>query len=244
MEPIVIIHGIFQMLGDLPAVSFFAPRPVLIPDMLGYGAWAGVPAETISLQAQADDLAAQIGRAGHTRAHIVGHSVGGAVAMLLARRHPEIAASVINVEGNFTIEDAFWTGKLAAMTLAEVETLLQSYQNDVVGWLTRAGIEPTPQRVAIADRGLRAQPATTVKAVAESVIATTSEPLFLDDVRAVLDSGIPVHLFAGERSRAGWHVPDWVVSRAASMTVQPRVGHMMMLEEPDEFMGLVAKLIP
>jgi len=129
------------------------------------------------------------------------------------------------------------------MTVAEVEALLQSYQNDVSGWLTRAGIEATPERIGIAGRGLRAQPATTVKAVAESVIATTSEPAFLDDVRAVLDSGIPVHLFAGERSRAGWHVPEWVVARAASMTVQPGVGHMMMLEAPEEFLRLAAMLV-
>ena len=243
MEPVVFIHGIFQMLGDLPAAAFFAPRRALIPDMLGYGVWSEVAPETISLQAQADDIAAQIRASGHSRAHIVGHSVGGAVAMLLARRHPDITASVINVEGNFTLEDAFWTGKLAAMTLAEVETLLESYQDDVNGWLTRAGIEPTPERIATAARGLRAQPAATVKATAQSVIATTSEPSFLDDVRAVLDSGIPVHFFAGEHSRAGWHVPEWVVARAASMTVQPRAGHMMMLEEPAEFLRLVAVLV-
>ena len=231
------------MLGDLPAAAFFAPRRALIPDMLGYGAHASVAPGTISLQAQADDIAAQVRRAGHSRAHIVGHSVGGAVAMLLARRHPQIAASVINVEGNFTLQDAFWTGKLANMTLAEVEGLLQSYRGDVSGWLTRAGMGVTPERAATAGRGLRTQPAATVKAVAQSVIATTAEPAFLEDVRAVLDSGTPVHLFAGERSRAGWHVPAWVVTRAASMTVQLRVGHMMMLEEPEEFLRLVARLI-
>lgn len=243
MEPVVFIHGIFQMLGDLPAAQFFAPRPALIPDMLGYRAQASVPVETISLQEQADDLAAQIRTCGHAKAHIVGHSVGGAVSMLLARRHPEIVASLINVEGNFTLEDAFWTGKLAAMTLPEVDALLQSYQNDASGWLTRAGVEPTPERVAIAARGLHAQPASTVKAIAQSVIETTSQPSYLDDVDAVLDSGIPMHLFAGERSRAGWHVPESVLPRAGSMTVQPGVGHMMMLEAPEEFLGLVANLV-
>jgi lipase len=231
------------MLGDLPAAQFFAPRPALIPDMLGYRAQASVPVETISLLAQADDLAAQIRTCGHAKAHIVGHSVGGAVSMLLARRHSEIVASLIDIEGNFTLQDAFWTGKLAAMTLPEVDALLQSYQNDASGWLTRAGIEPTPELVAIAARGLHAQPATTVKAMAQSVIETTSQPAYLDDVAAVLDSGIPMHLFAGERSRAGWHVPEWVLGRAASLTVQPGVGHMMMLEAPEEFLGLVANLV-
>jgi len=243
MEPVVFIHGIFQMLGSLPAARHFAPRPTLIPDMLGYGARANISAEIISIEAQADDLAKQIRSFGHQRAHIVGHSVGGAVAMLLAHRHPTLVTSIINVEGNFTLEDAFWTGKLAAMTLKEVSDLLQSYQDDVQGWLNRAGIEATAERIAIADRGLHAQPATTVKAMAQSVIETTSKASYLETVNIVLDSDVPLHLVAGERSRAGWHVPEVVLRRAASMTIQPGVGHMMMLEAPDEFLGIVAKLI-
>jgi pimeloyl-ACP methyl ester carboxylesterase len=243
MEPIVFIHGIFQMLGDLPAARFFAPRPAIIPDMLGYGAHARAPVETISIQAQADHLAEEIRRGGYSRCHILGHSVGGPVALLLAHRHPEMVASIINVEGNFTLEDAFWTGKLAAMTLPEVGMLLRNYQNDVAGWLTRAGIEPTSARMAIADRGLHAQPATTVKAMAQAVIETTSEASYLEIVNSVLNSGIPMHLFAGEKSREGWHVPEPVLRRAASMTEQPGVGHMMMLEAPDEFLELVAKIV-
>lgn len=163
--------------------------------------------------------------------------------MLLAHRHPTLVTSIINVEGNFTLEDAFWTGKLAAMTLKEVSDLLQSYQDDVQGWLNRAGIEATAERIAIADRGLHAQPATTVKAMAQSVIETTSKASYLETVNIVLDSDVPLHLVAGERSRAGWHVPEVVLRRAASMTIQPGVGHMMMLEAPDEFLGIVAKLI-
>lgn len=42
-----------------------------------------------------------------------------------------------------------------------------------------------------------------------------------------------VHLVAGERSAGGWDVPDWAKTAAASDTVVPGVGHMMMLEEPD-----------
>lgn len=165
--------------------------------MLGYGARANVPTEAISLIAQADHLAAQI-RASekNAAAHVVGHSVGGAVAMMLARQHPEMVVSLIDVEGNFTLGDAFWTSKLAAMTLSEIETLLRDYQSDPSGWLTRAGIEPMPERIATASRGLRAQPAATVKAMAQAVIETTSRPDYLSDVKAVLDSGIPMHLFA------------------------------------------------
>lgn len=242
LEPIVFIHGIFQMLADLRAAEFFAPRPVLLPDMLGYGVPNDIP-EDLSLPAQADYMAVLIRDSGFKRAHVVGHSVGGAVSFVLARRHPELVASLINVEGNFMLEDAFWTSKLAAMPVPEVESLLQSYCNDVSGWLTRSGIALTSERIAIAGRRLRAQPAAAVRAVAESVIRITGPPSYLEEVRAVLESEIPLHLFAGERSRADWHVPQWVLERAASITIQLGVGHVMMLEEPGEFMRLVEKCI-
>ena len=242
LEPIVFIHGIFQMLRDLRAAEFFAPRPVLLPDMLGYGVPNDIR-QDLSIPAQADYMAEQIRDSGFKRAHVVGHSVGGAVSFVLARRHPELVASLINVEGNFMLEDAFWTSKLAAMTVPEVEALLQSYRDDVSGWLTRSGIALTPERIAIAGRRLCAQPAAAVKAVAESVIRITGRPSYLEEVRTVVDSGIPLHLFAGERSRADWHVPQWVLERAASITIQPAVRHVMMLEEPEEFMRLVEKCV-
>jgi lipase len=242
LEPIVFIHGILQMLTDLRAAEFFAPRPVLLPDMLGYGVSNDIP-QDLSLPAQADYMAEQIRGSGFKRAHVVGHSVGGAVSFVLARRHPELVASLINVEGNFMLEDAFWTSKLAAMTVPEVESLLQSYRDDVSGCLTRSGIAPTPERIAIAGGRLRARVAAAVRAVAESVIRITGQPSYLEEVRTVLEFGIPLHLFAGERSRVDWHVPPWVMERAASMTIQPGVGHVMMLEEPEEFMRLVEKCV-
>lgn len=243
MDPVVFIHGIFQMMGELPAAGTLAPRPVFIPDMAGYGARTSVAASTITLQSQADDLARQIRLLGYEKAHIVGHSVGGAVAILLARRHPSVVASLINVEGNFTPEDAFWTGKLAVMSVEEIDALLQSYRDDARGWLQGAGIEPTVERIGIAGRGLRAQSAATVKAMAQSVIDTTSKPSYLEDVAIVLDAGIAMHLVAGERSRTGWHAPECVLRRAASMKVIAHVGHMMMIEQPEEFLKLVGALV-
>jgi pimeloyl-ACP methyl ester carboxylesterase len=54
-------------------------------------------------------------------------------------------------------------------------------------------------------------------------------------VRRLLDGGLPLHLIAGERSRAGWNVPDWVARMAASNTDVAGTGHLMMLEAPQRF---------
>jgi pimeloyl-ACP methyl ester carboxylesterase len=38
---------------------------------------------------------------------LVGHSVGGVVAYAFAHRYPECVKSLVSVEGNFTLKDAF-----------------------------------------------------------------------------------------------------------------------------------------
>ena len=240
--PIVFIHGLLGVLRDLNVPAHFAPRPVLVPDLLGYGENRHAALDAISLTGQADFLAAQIQALRFVPAHIVGHSVGGAIAVVLAQRHPHLVASIVNVEGNFTLKDAFWSRKIAAMTPEEVESLLGSYRADPAGWLVQAGIRPTPQRVRLAERGLRAQPAMTLLAMSRSVVTVTAQPEYLNRVRVILESGTPFHLVAGENSRAGWDVPEYVLRAAASLTVQPGVGHMMMLEEPEAFLGIIGSL--
>ena len=240
--PVVLIHGLFQMLDGLDAEKQLAPRPVLIPDLPGYG--RNREAVEVSLPAAVDYVHSTILAAGFSGAHVVGHSIGGAVAVLLARRYPEVVRSVINVEGNFTLKDAFWSRRIAEMSASDAESLLDAVRTDPAGWLSRAGIDPTAERIALATLGLNAQPPSTVQRMARSVVAITAEPAYLEDVRVVLDRGVPFHLFAGERSLAGWDVPAFVAERARSMTVQPGVGHMMMLENALEFFRLVAGLLP
>ncbi|MFZ1005742.1 MAG: alpha/beta hydrolase, partial [Candidatus Sulfotelmatobacter sp.] len=215
---------------------------LLIPDLPGYGRNQG--AGVISLPAAVDHVRAEILAAGFDSAHIVGHSVGGAVAVLLAHRYPELVRSVIDVEGNFTLKDAFWSGKMAGMSAAEAEAMIESYRADPGAWLAGSGIEPTAERIAIASQGLGAQPASTVQAMARSVVEITANPRYLDDVRQVLDRGTAFHLVAGERSRHGWDVPAFVSARASSMTIQPSVGHLMMLENAPDFFGIVSGLLP
>jgi pimeloyl-ACP methyl ester carboxylesterase len=86
-------------------------------------------------------------------AHIIGHSIGGAIAMLLASRHPECVASVINVEGNFTLKDAFWSARVAEMSDEEIAAVC----GDPEEWLRRARVPATPRNLEIARRSLATQ---------------------------------------------------------------------------------------
>jgi pimeloyl-ACP methyl ester carboxylesterase len=241
--PIVFVHGLFGTLEDQCIRAEFPARAVVAPDLLGYGELSETPAGSITLATQVAHLRDVIAtRFSGRRVHLVGHSAGGAVACLLAHRHPDLITSVVNVEGNFTLRDAFWSASIARMTPKEAVAMLNSLRADPGAWLTRSGVFPKWHEIAAASKWLSRQPASTVRAMAISVVDTTGKQEYLAAVREVFASH-PVHLVAGERSREGWDTPEWALQRATSLTVMPSVGHLMMLEDPANFGRIIQNLL-
>lgn len=176
------------------------------------------------------------------RVLLVGHSVGGVIAASFAHAFPERVASFVNVEGNFTLADAFWSAQLAAKTPAEVHKLLEADRADPARWLRDADVEPTEDRIRSAAQALSYQPATTLQATARAVVDYTGRPGYEQLLREVF-AHTPVHLIAGARSRAGWNVPEWALTVAASYTEIPDIGHMVMLEAPEAFGKVLADVL-
>jgi 3-oxoadipate enol-lactonase len=87
--PVVLIHGaeadhsMFDGFGALLAEHF----TVIAYDQRDTGSTSNPP-EPYGLAEMADDAAALIAALGHDRAHVFGTSLGGAIAQVLAARHP------------------------------------------------------------------------------------------------------------------------------------------------------------
>jgi lipase len=118
--PVVLLHGLIGSLDDPAIAAALHPHSVFSPSLLGYGANADIDPATITLSKPAEYVA-QLARTkfGRGPVHVVGHSVGGVVAELLAGKYPELEASLISVEGNFTLKDAFSSASVARMNQAE-----------------------------------------------------------------------------------------------------------------------------
>lgn len=98
MASLVLIHGAGEdrRMWDRQVAALGAAHRVLAVDLPGRGERLDVPAAR-TLADRARDVLAQMDAAGMDRAVVVGHSMGGAVALLLALDHPARVAGLVLV---------------------------------------------------------------------------------------------------------------------------------------------------
>ncbi|SCB46382.1 alpha/beta fold hydrolase [Rhizobium multihospitium] len=238
-KPIVLVHGLFGSLSNPKILAAFGNADVHAPDLIGYGCNREADVSSLSLLDQARHIAGFISGLDAGKVHLVGHSVGGAVSVLVAKHFPQLVGSLTSVEGNFTLKDAFWSGQIAVKPDEEVASIISGYEADPDAWLAGAGVEINGWTSSLGRSWLANQPPSTIKAQAKAVVAATGETAYLDAVRGILQSGIPVYLIAGRRSAEGWDVPDWANALCTARINIAETGHLMMAESPDAFASAV-----
>jgi pimeloyl-ACP methyl ester carboxylesterase len=237
--PILLLHGLFGTLSDPGITSAFRDAEILTPDLLGYGHQRDATNSEPTLEDQADHVAAFVRRKCKGPVHVAGHSVGGAVAVAFVGKHPELALTLTSIEGNFTLDDAFWSSEISKKEIAEIETIVTGYKADVESWIEKSIPHPSGWALSVARKILDEQPASTLRAQARAVVSATSHPKYLQTVARILDAKTPMHLVAGQRSRGAWSIPGWVVARTGGVTEIAGTGHLMMLENPEQFANAI-----
>ncbi|OJF11145.1 alpha/beta fold hydrolase [Couchioplanes caeruleus] len=89
-RPMVLLHGGLgsgEMFGPLIG-TFSENHQVVLVDLQGHGRTADID-RPLDIRSMADDVAALIDHLGLERPDVVGYSLGGGVALLVAIRHPE-----------------------------------------------------------------------------------------------------------------------------------------------------------
>ena len=105
---IVLVHGIGNHAHFQAQIEHFSlRRRVIAPDLPGFGR-SEAPDRDYGLEAYAEDVAWLCQELGVRHAAIVGHSMGGAVAVEVAARHPELACAVVLLDPIPIVANAGW----------------------------------------------------------------------------------------------------------------------------------------
>ena len=238
-EPaMVLLHGLGAA-GSSDLIGAACRPPLnrhrrLVLDLLGFGYSDRPQAWGYRLEDHAAAVAGVLDAAGLGGCGVIGHSMGGTVAVVLASRRPDLVSALVVAEGNLdpgvgggSARIASWTeeGYLAhghAVMLAAVEAEARS---DDPGWSAYAAA------FRLADP----------RAVHRSAVGLLApiEPTARE--RLYRFPGPKAYVF-GERS-----LPDPDQERLASAGVEvlvvPGAGHAMAVEAPEDFARVVGRFL-
>ena len=234
--PVVFIHGFGGDLGNwlfnLDAAAEHSP--VIAFDLPGHGQ-SGVRLPGASVQALARFVAAFLRQIGVERAHLVGHSLGGAIAARLALDEPALVASVtlVNAAGlGDEINAAYTEGFVAATGRRDLKPVLELLFAD-----------PTLVSRQMIDDLLKYK---RLDGVAE-LLAALNRGLFEGGRQAerpgarLGETGKPVLVVAGRDDRV---IPAAHAGNAppgATVEVFDGAGHMVQMERASDFNRLLAR---
>lgn len=231
MTPALLLHGIGGRASLwAPSVTALAPRPVIAMDMPGYD---GTRPALTSFEALADAAAALLDSQGTAQTDVVGHSLGGMIALEMALRHPSRVRRLVIVASSpaFGSRDpAFRESFLAARQKPLDEGMGMA---GVAAALVPAMLGPA------ADPGAAPAAIAAMASVDEAAYRATLAMLTGFDRRADLPQVTqPALLIAGEADQTA--PPRGMARMAAAMpaariTVIPGAGHLLPLEAPHAF---------
>src|SRR6516164_6474551 len=108
--PIVFLHGFGSTkedYADIVRYAQFEGHPFIAYDAPGCGETHCADLSKVGIWFLVDTALAVLERFGFSRFHLVGHSMGGLTALMLAHQHPERVLSFVDIEGNIAPEDCF-----------------------------------------------------------------------------------------------------------------------------------------
>jgi len=233
--PLVLLHGLFgagQNWGGIRRA--LAPRyRVLTPDLRNHG--ASPRAAAMDYATMAADLAETLDAAGVPRAAVLGHSMGGKVAMAFALEHPDRVERLVVADIAPVRYRPALRGYIDAMQAVPLHTGLTRRQADA----HLAGTIPEPGIRAFLLQSLRfeAEPPAWRLGLAELAAAMPVIEDFTPPPGAIYDGKVLV--MAGEASgyvRQEHHAAFRALFPAVTFTTIPKAGHWVHAENPQGFL--------
>ncbi len=231
--PVLFLHGIGGGADAFrPQLERLSARwRVLAWDMPGYG--RSPPLAEVTWPALAEAVEALLDAKGLDRVHLVGHSMGGMVALEFAASRPGRLRSLTlsGTSSAFGKPDGEWQRKFIADRLAPIEagTPMRDLAKEMVAAMTAPGADPAG--LSLAEDCMADVPPETYKAALRCLVT-------FDRRDALPGLAVPTLVLAGEHDP---NAPSAMMERMAAKIAGARfellegAGHLANLERPAEF---------
>jgi pimeloyl-ACP methyl ester carboxylesterase len=130
LAPIVFLHGFGSTKEDYVDIAHepaFDQLAFLPYDAPGCGQTSCDNLSVISIPFLVKTAQAVLRHAGIRRFHVVGHSMGGLTALMLAHQEPYRVLSFVNIEGNVAPEDCFLSRQVISHACDHSETFFDDF---------------------------------------------------------------------------------------------------------------------
>jgi pimeloyl-ACP methyl ester carboxylesterase len=239
-RPVVFVHGLANSsayFDDAGERHELEGRGIVALDLPGFGRTAAPEGFGFTMEEQAQVVGGLVDALGLSDLTLVGHSMGGTIAVLAAYALGARLAELVVAEGKLQLEPNVWSSRIAAEPPESWERTFADMQRraEIV---VRGGM--LRRRVHAIRRAAPALRQTTARAMQASAIAlqtTASDPtlyerfMTLDRPRRYLFGDQNVHVTLFKRLEAD----------GATIGIVPRAGHQMMLDNPTGFYAEVAR---
>jgi pimeloyl-ACP methyl ester carboxylesterase len=251
---LLLIHGMAGTYESWQAVIEPLARghTVVAPDLPGHGTSAPGGGD-YSLGALAAGLRDLLIALGHERATLVGHSLGGGIAMQFAYQFPEIAERLVLVSSGGLGPEVSPVLRAAALPGADLFIAATAGPGRIAGSAVARGLATVGLRpnvdiaevargyASLADQDRRAAFLATLRAV----VSTGGQRVDAGD-RLYLTEGVPVLIVWGERDpmipvRHGEHAHQAIPG--SRLEVFDGVGHLPQLEAPGRFVAVLERFL-
>jgi len=251
---LLLIHGIAGSCENWREVVEPLARhhTVIAPDLPGHGA-SQAGAGDYSIGALASGLRDLLLALGHERATVVGHSLGGGVAMQLAYQYPEMIERLVLVSSGGLGPEVSPVLRAAALPGADLFISVTAGAGQKVGsavgrGLSAIGLRPSADIAEVArgyasleDAGRRAAFLDTLRAV----VGTRGQRVDASD-RLYLAEAVPVLIVWGARDSIipARHGEDAVRAIPGSrLELFEDAGHLPQLEAPGRFIAVLERFL-
>jgi len=222
--PLVFLHGFGSTKEDYADVvrhAAFASRPFLAYDAPGCGETQCSDLSRVSIPFLMATALSALERVRFERFHLVGHSMGGLTALMLAHSHPERVLSFVNIEGNIAPEDCF----LSRQIFDYPQSNAQLFFDDFIERTTHAPAYASALYSASLRHKVRAA---AVRPIFQSMVSLSDHGDLMDKF---LSLPCPRMFMYGEQNAHLSYLSD-IQNKGVRLSAIPHCGHFPMYSNP------------